>query len=557
VTSSQLVFDLGSLAASGGFTDISINLSAAGAGATATISASAQTTGETDPTNNSSTASARIEPTAPGAAAAVGLLSTDPTLANSLVPGTSGHFTAFGHPAASPSGQYWINRAATDLPSGTNFVLVRSQMNGAPATIARTGVTASANGLLTAIDSGAEVNDAGVVAIGANDSGASGTRRFIGTTSGGAITDVARQGQIIPAANEYQYGSSVGASANIFNDGRVGFATDSSPAGSSGYLTDSGNAGVAFLGTTPVGAPAPISGILINTSGVWALAFDGTGAHSIYQANINTGSDTDDQIIVADGTMVIQEGVTVLPGFTDPVGPGNIGPGNKYISMGAGGTWFVRGSNTDPSEDWLVRGSGTSIDEVFKIGDPIFPGASEHWERNVQTVSTFFAAAADAAGNFVVGGKTDAGDSFADNVLVYNGRTVIARENDPVDLDGNGVFDDGVYIRSIDNDGLAMVSGGVMAVVSLRDANGALCHTNDNTAGQAVIFIPINTCGSADFNCDGDLGTDSDIEAFFACLAGSCPGAPCSSSADFNGDGDLGTDADIEAFFRVLAGGSC
>jgi hypothetical protein len=64
-------------------------------------------------------------------------------------------------------------------------------------------------------------------------------------------------------------------------------------------------------------------------------------------------------------------------------------------------------------------------------------------------------------------------------------------------------------------------------------------------------------CGSADFNCDGDVGTDADIEAFFACLAGNCPGAPCMSSADFNGDGDVGTDADIEAFFRVLAGGSC
>jgi hypothetical protein len=64
-------------------------------------------------------------------------------------------------------------------------------------------------------------------------------------------------------------------------------------------------------------------------------------------------------------------------------------------------------------------------------------------------------------------------------------------------------------------------------------------------------------CGSADFNCDGDLGTDLDIEAFFACLAGSCPAAPCTGSADFNGDGDVGTDADIEAFFRVLAGGTC
>jgi hypothetical protein len=65
------------------------------------------------------------------------------------------------------------------------------------------------------------------------------------------------------------------------------------------------------------------------------------------------------------------------------------------------------------------------------------------------------------------------------------------------------------------------------------------------------------SCGSADFNCDGDIGTDSDIESFFACLSGSCPAAPCMNSADFNGDGDIGTDSDIEAFFRVLSGGSC
>ena len=60
---------------------------------------------------------------------------------------------------------------------------------------------------------------------------------------------------------------------------------------------------------------------------------------------------------------------------------------------------------------------------------------------------------------------------------------------------------------------------------------------------------------SADFNGDGDVGTDADIEAFFACLAGNC----CATcwGADFNADGDTGTDADIEAFFRVLAGGAC
>jgi hypothetical protein len=62
------------------------------------------------------------------------------------------------------------------------------------------------------------------------------------------------------------------------------------------------------------------------------------------------------------------------------------------------------------------------------------------------------------------------------------------------------------------------------------------------------------TC-TPDFNNDGDTGTDQDIEAFFACLAGNC--CPACGSADFNGDGDFGTDQDIEAFFRVLAGGPC
>jgi uncharacterized membrane protein len=75
-----------------------------------------------------------------------------------------------------------------------------------------------------------------------------------------------------------------------------------------------------------------------------------------------------------------------------------------------------------------------------------------------------------------------------------------------------------------------------------------------NGASEGWIAV-IPHCGSADYNHDGDSGTDADIESFFACLAGNC----CSTCdpSDFNGDGDTGTDADIEAFFRVLAGGSC
>jgi len=77
---------------------------------------------------------------------------------------------------------------------------------------------------------------------------------------------------------------------------------------------------------------------------------------------------------------------------------------------------------------------------------------------------------------------------------------------------------------------------------------------NVGPQGFALIIagpVDQNTCGSSDFNCDGDFGTDQDIEAFFRALAGG-PG-----DADFNRDGDTGTDQDIEAFFRVLAGAPC
>jgi subtilisin-like proprotein convertase family protein len=59
---------------------------------------------------------------------------------------------------------------------------------------------------------------------------------------------------------------------------------------------------------------------------------------------------------------------------------------------------------------------------------------------------------------------------------------------------------------------------------------------------------------SADFNGDGDVGTDADIMDFFRCLGGDC--CPTCGSVDIDGDGDVGTDADIMAFFRAFTSGA-
>jgi hypothetical protein len=63
-------------------------------------------------------------------------------------------------------------------------------------------------------------------------------------------------------------------------------------------------------------------------------------------------------------------------------------------------------------------------------------------------------------------------------------------------------------------------------------------------------------CCTNDFDGDGAVGTDADIEAFFACLGGNCC-PTCPPTADFNCDGAVGTDADIASFFSVLGGGPC
>jgi len=89
----------------------------------------------------------------------------------------------------------------------------------------------------------------------------------------------------------------------------------------------------------------------------------------------------------------------------------------------------------------------------------------------------------------------------------------------------------------------------ISRIATIAGSNTILAYADDDT------LIALTRGCPADFNGDGLIGTDADIEAFFACLAGNC----CDTcfTADYNADGDTGTDVDIEAFFRVLGGGNC
>jgi hypothetical protein len=136
-------------------------------------------------------------------------------------------------------------------------------------------------------------------------------------------------------------------------------------------------------------------------------------------------------------------------------------------------------------------------------------------------------------GDLVAGGDfTTAGGVAANSIARWNGSSWSAL--------GSGT--DGTVLS------LAVLPSGDLAVGGYSAGGNASGGFARYTFGHAC-------CGTSDFNGDGDFGTDADIEAFFACIAGDC--CVTCGSADFNADGDLATDADIEAFFRVLGGGTC
>jgi uncharacterized membrane protein len=183
--------------------------------------------------------------------------------------------------------------------------------------------------------------------------------------------------------------------------------------------------------------------------------------------------------------------------------------------------------------------------------------------------------AVSTEGNWVAGTNTSANRAFVWNEisgLMDLGVAPGAQTSSAV-----GVSDDGQRVLALSGQKACLWRRGlgwmtIEQVLSLQGINTAGWDLNDprslsadgtvmtgngtNPQGQTqgwVAVIPPDACGGLDFNGDGDASTDADIEAFFACLAGSCC-PTCWLGTDINQDGDFATDADIEAFFSFLAG---
>ncbi|MBI5765353.1 MAG: PEP-CTERM sorting domain-containing protein [Planctomycetes bacterium] len=178
------------------------------------------------------------------------------------------------------------------------------------------------------------------------------------------------------------------------------------------------------------------------------------GLHWFAEGDTEIADTTKDGIFVVDDVVVMRENNQVAGAGTPLMADVFFG------RMLDNADWYARGD--DPADnDWAVR-NGTLM---AKTGD-VFAGA-EAWGVS------FLAFTGDHAGNWLLAGSTNNADPSLDEVLVYNGSTVLLRESDPIDLNANGLFDDNVFLRSIQpNDVHLTDSGEVYMLVTLKDGAG-------------------------------------------------------------------------------------
>ena len=459
-----------------------------------------------------------------GTAVAVGpevIISDVSGQASSAVPGFPGNiFSSFNRPYRSPDGSRWIITADTDLATTEDFVIITG--SGATWSIAvREGTplvgSTELNGL---IDQIVAINDDGTIIYATNTDAATTSDEIIVKLAPGMNAEVvAREGDPVAGFPTEVYG-----------------VTIDTP----GLL---GNGDTYFRATATVGLASTLEDdFLIRGGAVWAQSgitmpgmstlpweffdigdyyFSADGSHSLIQGDV-TGT-TNDDVVVLDGDVVLAEGSPIAgSGLPDLIDVGGV----VEVYMSKAGDWLVRGDFVSQI-DWLVYNG-----QVVALTDDLIPdiGTGERYDDNIFS-ACFFLMTANNDGDIVYGAVTDNPDVNANGVLLMrrNGVTsVVAREGDPLDLDGNGMFDDDAFLSVFNNDDAFLTEDGwLYFAVDLR--NSAL-----TTIGQAFVrsqvFTVTPTCapditttaipGSPGYLVPNGILNNDDFFAFLTEFAG-------------------------------------
>jgi hypothetical protein len=353
----------------------------------------------------------------------------------------------------------------------------------------------------------------------------------------------------------------VNSDANILADGSIAgrASTFTGTGGSTKQILFTLGTTPAILGETDV---TVVAGQLVapttQTLDAWTTTdrfrMSDDGLAWIGRGDLNVTTTSDDFIIV-NGSIVAQEGAAIPgSGILTNVGVISGDAGSNVISHN-GSHYAYRVALADGS-------LATATDVVIKNGlpaaqtdQPIFVGATELFNDDAAAggfSTTFFLNAINNNGDIVVGGTTNASDVNANAVLVFNNSVVIAREGDPVDINGNGINDDNAFIDVFNNDDCFLTdSGQFVFQADLQDALGVAL------SAQALLTISVPICNDLDFNNDGVFPDNQDLIDFIDVFGGAtCPTASC-DDLDINGDGIFPDNFDITKYIELFGGGSC
>jgi len=417
--------------------------------------------------------------TAAGAPPTV-IYSEIPTSPTSLAPDGTGHrITAMLNLWASPDGTNWIFKGFKDDGVSTVIDIIVVGQGNAGSVVATEGQDSDPFPGITYsfFDSSAGINDNGNYVFGArlDDTNGEVIIRGGGPAGQGAVV---REGEAATGleddpifnSGDEVFGNSLN-SSHITNSELVGFRAANiqnlaSDRRTALYEDLFGARTVLFQEQVPNG-PLTMDSM---PSGKYAHSADGSSY--IFEGDTDlTFSST--EVVVVDGAIVLSEG-------DDVSGNGDIIDAVFDVHMDANGNWAARG-DLPGNTDWAVYNGNL----VALTGQPIAAGSIENWSDIIATIRT------GADGDFVLTGNTDHADADRNSVLTFNACTILLREGDSVDLDGNGIADEGIEINSFSTGDVSIGTDGFLyAFVTLRETDGT-------TVGDAFIRMTLP--------CDADL----------------------------------------------------
>lgn len=387
----------------------------------------------------------------------------------------------------SPNGNRWIFRGLTNSLNRRVIVTGQGLNNSGAALVVQEGVAYPSTVFsVTSLRAMCGVNDTGQVAFSLDQSGNTASDDMVfRTIPGNATFDlIAQEGtQAVGQTAGIGYGISNN-SVNLLNSGQVDLLSLS--------LTGTVADAAVFQLTNPttgsvlfkknVSVP---SGQLVNPSQTIesftsdAFRTDADGTHTLFQCDLNGPTGTD-FVVVKDGGVIMQEGVT-LPGsgYSDPVASGS---GAAPSLSARNGHTIIKGWNQNSGLDWVYVDGAVRAER----GQPIIPNSSELWTDSFWTTS-FNGVSINSGGHFVVSGFTNNSSSGQNEVIVYDGRVVLAREGDRVDLNQNGLPDDNCFLGRTQLDTMTIGDNGVVYWVS------DLLNSSGFVLGYGVIALQAPT----------------------------------------------------------------